>query len=474
MSKILIADDERSICEAFAEFLTQEGHTPLIASSGEEAVRLVEQQHPAAAFLDIRMPGMDGLEALRRIQAGAPGLPVIVMTAYGTMQTAMEAMRLGAFDYLGKPVELPQVRKLLRRCLHQPETPAAEGTLDTVPADGGPDEMLGQSAAMQEVFKLMGLLAMNDLTLLVTGESGVGKELVARGIHAYGSRRDHPFVAVNCAAIPEQLLESELFGHEKGAFTGAERATTGRFEFAADGTLFLDEVSELPLPLQSKLLRVLQERSYERVGSAVPRPLTARLIAASNRRLEQEVAQGRFREDLYHRLKLATIHIPPLRERKEDIDILARHFLRQANRELGKQVVDIEPAVLERLQHYDWPGNVRELQHAIKRSALMVRGRLLTIHDLQLKEIAGHAAVAARDDALAGLREALCSALQQTRDGELPLPAASGVFHALITECEQELIAEALRITGGNQVAASELLGLHRTTMRKKMRREPD
>jgi two-component system response regulator AtoC len=470
MSKILIADDERSICEAFAEFLRQEGHAPLIASNGEEAVRLVEQQHPSAVFLDIRMPGMDGLAALKAIQSRAPGLPVIVMTAYGTMQTAMEAMRLGAFDYLGKPVDLPQVRKLLRRCLQQPETILTEGEDCTTAPPCGTDEMLGQSATMQEVFKLMSLLATNDLTLLVTGESGVGKELVARGIHAYGSRHEHPFVAINCAAIPEQLLESELFGHEKGAFTGAEGSTMGRFEVAANGTLFLDEISELSLPLQSKLLRVLQERSFERVGSVVPRPLTARLITASNRHLEHEVQQGRFREDLYHRIKLATIHIPPLRDRKEDIDILARHFLRQANHELGKQVVDIECAALEQLHQYHWPGNVRELQHAIKRSTLMVRGKLLTVHDLQLKQVAEPAPEEAHTDTLVEFRSAMRTALRRLQNGELELPAHAGLFHALIADAEQEMIDEALKITRGNQVAAAELLGLHRTTMRKKMR----
>jgi DNA-binding NtrC family response regulator len=472
MSKILIADDERSICEAFAEFLRQEGHTPLIASSGEEAVQLVEQQHPDAVFLDIRMPGMDGLAALKAIQSRAPGLPVIVMTAYGTMQTAMDAMRLGAFDYLGKPVDLPQVRKLLRRCLYQPETlPPEDEDYTSEPASAA-DEMLGQSAVMQKVFKLMSLLAMNDLTLLITGESGAGKELVARGVHAYGPRHEHPFVAINCAAIPEQLLESELFGHEKGAFTGAERSTRGRFEVAANGTLFLDEISELSLPLQSKLLRVLQERSFEPVGSVVPRPVTARLIAASNRHLEDEVQQGRFREDLYHRIKLATIHIPPLRDRKEDIDMLARHFLRQANHELGKQVVDIERTALEKLHHYDWPGNVRELQHTIKRSTLMVRGKLLTLHDLQLKQLAGPASGKAQPDTLAEFRSAMRTALHRLQHGELELPAQNGLFHALIAEAEQEMIDAALKITRGNQVAAAELLGLHRTTMRKKMRQD--
>src|SRR5262245_37543690 len=259
------------------------------------------------------MPGMNGLEVLRELTAREPELPVGLMTAYGTVDTAMEAMRLKAFDYLGKPVELKQLRKLLARALHRPHSPAAA----EVPAATAPaEELIGRSAAMQEIFKLMSLLTSNDLTVLVCGESGAGKELVARGIHQHSARRSRPFVAVNCAAIPETLMESELFGHEKGAFTDARDTRVGRCEAAEDGTLFLDEIAELPLAVQGKLLRVLQERSFERVGSLTARPLRARVIAATNRELAAEVERGRFREDLYHRVNLVTLHIPPLRRRK--------------------------------------------------------------------------------------------------------------------------------------------------------------
>jgi len=462
MSKVLIADDERSICDAFAQFLRLEGHTPLIAANGREALELVRREQPDAVFLDVRMPGMDGLEALARIRAERPELPVIVMTAYGTMDTAMTAVRQGAFDYLGKPVELPQLRTLLQRALHRPQPAVTASETDSPTA---PQLLVGQSPAMQEIYKLMGLLTQNDLTVLVTGESGVGKELVARGIHLHSPRRDKPFIAINCAAIPEQLLESELFGHEKGAFTSADSRRLGRCEAAGEGTLFLDEIGELPLHLQSKLLRVLQERSFERVGSVTPIPLKARVIAASNRQLEVEVEQRRFREDLYHRLNLVALHIPPLRKRREDIEALAYHFLRRANVELGKQIEGIEPAVLERLQQYRWPGNVRELEHALKRAVLLARGPALTVHDLELKTEVRSTAIPVLDQLRAAARAALSDLLNEVGG----VDAEPGIFHTLVEVIEKELIDEALRLTGGNQVAASRLLGLHRTTMRKKM-----
>jgi transcriptional regulator with GAF, ATPase, and Fis domain len=310
----------------------------------------------------------------------------------------------------------------------------------------------------------MGLLTGNDLTVLITGESGVGKERVARGIHLHSPRGDQPFIAVNCAALPESLLESELFGHEKGAFTGADSRRLGRCEAAGTGTLFLDEIGELPYHLQSKLLRVLQERRFERVGSVTPIPLKARVIAASNRVLEDEVAHGRFRADLYHRLQLLTLTVPPLRQRKEDIPALAEHFLQQANAELGKRLSGLEAAVLTRLHDYDWPGNVRELEHAIKRAALLAYGPLLTVHDVVLKAVGDSRPAGS---AWEPLRTALHAALQQAlAQPEMP---PEGIFHVLVDFTERELIAEALRLTGGNQVAASRLLGLHRTTMRKKM-----
>jgi len=463
MSKILIADDEHGICQAFTRMLELEGHEALIASNGKQALALVREAGPDAVFLDVQMPGMDGLEALRQIRAEQPEIPIIVMTAYGTVQTAMEAMQLGAFDYLGKPVELTQIRQLLKRALiptDSQDVREAESTGDGRPA------LIGQSAAMQEIFKLMGLLTGNDMTVLITGESGVGKELVARGIHDHSPRSKAPFVAVNCAAIPEQLLESELFGHEKGAFTGATLQRRGRIESAAGGTLFLDEIGELSLPLQSKLLRLLQERTFERVGSVTPLSVQARVIAATNRVLEDEVDAGHFREDLYHRLNLVRLEIPPLRRRLEDIPALASQFLHAANRELGKNLKDLDAAAWERLQRYDWPGNVRELENLVRRSALKARGGVLTLHDLDLPE-APSAQPILNQTSAKDLAEAARHAL--VTQGTSGASTTHNLFRSIVGLVETSLVDEALRLTDGNQVAASRLLGINRTTLRKKI-----
>jgi len=468
MTKILIADDERSICQAFSQLLKRDGYEPLIASGGREALELIEREKPAAVFLDVNMPDLSGLDALAQIRALNPQLPVIVMTAYGTMQSAMEAMRLGAFDYLGKPLELSQIRTLLVRALPSRTASAAEIPLTASIGANAEGAMIGQSKAMQEIFKLMSLLTTNDLTILVTGESGVGKELVARGIHFNSPRRGHPFVAVNCAALPENIVESELFGHERGAFTGAEVRRIGRFEAAGEGTLFLDEIGELPLQLQGKLLRVLQERNFERVGSVASIPFKARLIAATNRNLDVETAAGRFREDLYFRLKLITVEIPPLRMRREDIALLARHFLAQANDELGRQIAGIDADAMKAIQAYNWPGNVRELEHTIKRAVLLCRGNLLSLHELSIKPKIPTDGRSQGPKALDDLRYAARRALREAINVDWSKDSTLGIFYALTEAVEHAIIDEALQITKGNQVAASELLGLHRTTLRKK------
>ena len=469
MPKILVADDEHGICTAFAEFLRREGHEPLMASSGEQAIEIVEAESPAMVFLDVQMPGMTGLEVLEQLQQSHPKLPVVVMTAYGTIDTAMKAVQRGAFDYIGKPVELNQVRKLLQQGLLDRKIVATAATESEAEQDG--ERMLvGQSAAMQEIFKLISLLTNNDMTVLIAGETGVGKELVARAIHSHSSRQNRPFVSVNCAAIVENLAESELFGHEKGSFTGAEARRIGRFEAAGDGTLFLDEISELPLHMQSKLLRVLQERLYEPVGSVKERPVEARIIAASNRDLQELVEQGEFREDLYHRLNLVALNIPPLRQRQSDIPLLAEHFLQQIRRELDKEIEGIEPGAMARLQAHPWPGNVREMEHCLKRAALMAPGSTITEHDLDLP-----ADNTPRDGdsrpGIEGLVQAAREAFREYRDeGACDEPVGDqGLFHALVGVVEQVLVEEALDHTGNNQVAAARLLGLHRTTLRKKL-----
>jgi len=461
MSKILVADDERGICEAFAAFLAAEGHESLLASNAPEAVRLVREEKPAAAFIDVQMPGGDGLTALEEIREIAPDLPVIIMTAFGTLDTARAAIELGAFDYIGKPVELKQVRQLLKRALHRPQDVSAD---TPAVAPGGNLNLLGQSPAMQSLYKKMALLTGNDLAILISGESGVGKEVVAKAIHDVGPNRELPFVAVNCAAIPDTLIEAELFGNEAGAFTDARSKRIGRFEAAGQGTLFLDEVSELPYHLQGKLLRVLQERTFERLGSVKSIRFTARLVAASNRNLEEEVAANRFREDLYHRLNLASLRVPALREREQDIELLARHFLLQANEEIGKNIAGVEPDVISRLKSYSWPGNVRELEHCIKRSVLAARGKTVAIHDLELPD---ERADTSTDDA--NLRQLLkVQAAKMVAEPD-EYGGSGKVYQHLMDAAGLALIQAALRLTNDNQVAAANLLGINRSTLRKKL-----
>ncbi len=467
MARILVADDEPSICEAFRAILEAEGHMAITVANGREAVERVRSDRPDVAFLDVRMPGMDGLAALKEIKQIEPGLPVIVMTAYGTLETAADALHGDAFDYLGKPLELAQIRQLVRRAL------AVAGRADaaSVPIDGGADvpprRLVGRSAPMQEIFKRIVLLADNDMSVLVQGESGTGKELVARAIHTSGRRADQPFVAINCAAIPASLMESELFGHERGAFTDAKQMRAGRFEIAAGGTLFLDEISELPLNLQSKLLRVLQERTFERVGGSAPVAFRARLVCATNRDLAAAVTAGDFREDLFHRINLVTIHVPPLRERADDIPELVRALLADANREAGKSIVAVEQGVLERLRARDWPGNVRQLEHVIKRAVLTAKGTTLSVHDLTLATESSVAEPASELDRLTAPLEAVAAAL--VAQGAASPDAPPPIHEAAMTRLERALIDEALKATGGNQVAAARLLGISRSTLRSKM-----
>ncbi len=463
MKKILIADDEHAICQAFAQMISLEGHEPLIVSNGQQALQLIEQQQPDAIFMDIQMPGLDGLETLRQLRQQQSAIPVVIMTAYGSMQTALQAVKLEAFDYLGKPVELDKARQLMRQMLDSTR-PAASP--DPLPVTTQGSELVGQSAPMQELFKLMGLLSSNDLTTLITGESGVGKELVARGIHHNGQNSQHPFVAVNCAAIPAELLESELFGHEKGAFSGADGQRIGRFEAAGCGTMFLDEIAEMPTRLQSKLLRVLQEHSFERIGSSSPLPMQARIIAATNRQPPQEVAAGRLREDLYHRLNVITLCVPPLRERREDIPLLAQHFLQRACQVLNKSQISLDDAALQKLQSAAWPGNVRELEHVIHRSVLLARGNIIHADALQFSE---HSESASSDNTpWKNLQQSARAALQQAISEQTP-PPSGGLFHALVQQVETALIEEALAACHGNQACAARLLGLHRSTLRNKL-----
>ena len=477
MASVLIADDEPAICRVFSTMLERAGHRALVAANGNQALELVSREAPDVAFLDVRMPGLDGLEALARLRELAPHLPVVVMTAYGTVETALAAMRNGAFDYLGKPVELERLRAVLDRALRAAQASAADAgaaQADAAPAaadDTAKLDLIGQGPAMQQLFKLMALLTDNDMPVLIHGESGVGKELVARGLHRHGRRREQPFVAVNCAAIPAELLESELFGHVRGAFTGAVEARSGKLAAAGAGTLLLDEVGELPPPLQVKLLRVLQERCFEPVGEHRLQRLQARILAATNRDLPHEVAAGRFREDFYHRLNTISLHIPPLRQRLEDIPLLARHFLARAAAELKRPPPTLAPDAIDALMRHRWPGNVRELEHLLRRSLLLSPTSMLTAADLafaQPEQASGESGDAADPDAsLTALAQSTAAALDALL---LAAPTRSGgsAYGVLVEHVERTLVHEALRRCDNNQVAASRLLGLHRSTLRKK------
>ena len=381
MERVLVVDDEEGIRSFIAEVLTGEGLQVTLAEDGQEALDLLARKSFHLLISDLKMPRVDGMELLRRARAEQPEMEVIMLTAYGTVQSAVEAMRIGAFDYLQKPLSGPdELRLVTARALERRRLLEDNRRV----ALGGEIEMVATDPAMSEVNKQLAKVAPTDATVLLEGESGTGKEVAARRLHALSRRKQGPFVAVNCAALSAELLESELFGHEKGAFTGAIARKRGRFELADGGTLFLDEVAELKMELQAKLLRVLEERSFERVGGTRVIDVDIRLVAATNRDLKTEIENGRFREDLYHRLAVFPIHLPPLRDRKADIIPLAEHLLVDIGLRLGKPGLSLDEQSIQALREYPWPGNVRELANVLERAAIMAEGRQITPSDLLL------------------------------------------------------------------------------------------
>jgi len=375
MSQLLIVDDDKNIRSSLQKLLAKQGHAVDTAASGEAALARLQTLQPDTLLMDIRMAGLSGLETFRQVKQLLPRLPVIMMTAYGTTDTAIEAMQLGAYEYLLKPFDVPTLLKVVEQALATRRLTQGQVLLEEDAAgDDAAERIVGQSPAMFEVYKRIGQVGSTDVTVLVRGESGTGKELVARAIYQHSQRAQQPFIAVNCAAIPETLLESELFGHEKGAFTGALTKKIGRFEVANGGTIFLDEIGDLPLDLQAKLLRVLQEGEFERVGSSETIKVDVRIIAATNRDLELAIKQGKFREDLFYRLNVFPIQLPPLRERKEDIALLVRYFVRKHGAKLGKKLESITENTMQALSSYSWPGNIRELENVIERSVITSQG----------------------------------------------------------------------------------------------------
>jgi DNA-binding NtrC family response regulator len=453
MNKILLVDDERNVHYSLQRALG-EAFRIISAFSGEEALQRLNGEKPHLILLDVKLPGADGLETLQRIKAIDREVPVILLTAYGTTETAITAMKHGAYDYLLKPVDIASLQGLMTKALH---LRALTGQIDTLvlPESNQATPLLGRSVAMQDLYKMIGRVAPTDTTVLLSGESGTGKELVARAIHQHSLRADGPWVALNCAAIPEPLLESELFGHEKGAFTGAIERKPGSFEEASGGTLFLDEAGELPLTVQAKLLRALQEKEIRRLGGRESMPIDVRIIAATNRDLEGAVARAEFREDLYYRLNVIHLHLPPLRARQEDIPLLAQHFLTRYSRELERPVGGFAPEALEALSTYTWPGNVRELENTMKQALMTCRGYLITAEDLRF----GERSIAHVQPAL--LRDPLDEGLEQ-----ILLAHAGQAYHRV----EDRLIRKALELTKHNQVRAAHLLGITRNILRHRMK----
>ena len=473
MDKLLLVDDEADVQYSFRRIFDSPEIELTTASSGEEALKLIPKVRPDLVLMDIRMGGINGLETLRRIREIDSKLPVILMTAYGTTQTAIEAMKLGAYDYLLKPFDVPKLTQIvfgaLKAARDMKRVVSYQPLLESEDYDLG---VIGRSEPMQNVFKLIGQLAASDATALITGESGTGKELVARAIYHHSKRSNQPFLAINCAALPENLLESELFGHERGAFTGAASQRIGKFEQCNGGTIFLDEIGDMSLPTQTKILRVLQNGTFERVGGNQTVKVDVRVIAATNKPLEQAVSKKEFREDLFYRLNVVRLEIPPLRERTGDIPLLVNYFLKKFSQ--NKKPKSISPDALTLLDEYAWPGNVRELENVIQRATVVTKGDVLLPIDFP-GEITLRTGRPARTETAA---QPAASAVEASLDAPKDLISISRLLFRwaressglkIIPAVERELIINALAETKGNQVQAAKLLGITRATLRKRV-----
>jgi two-component system response regulator AtoC len=458
--QILVVDDELNLRRVLRAQLERDGCDVHTAEDGEQALSLLRENHIDLVITDLRMPKLDGMELLRRVAAMEDAPPVVMITAHGTVDTAVEALKTGAFDYITKPFDQDDVRTIVRKALRTQDLSSAEATR---PVPGGPESgrygIIGQSAGLLELYAVLDRVADTPTTVLVTGESGTGKELVARALHENSSRRDKPFIKVNCAAIPRDLMESELFGYERGAFTGAVGSKPGRFELASGGTLFLDEIGSIPVEMQVKLLRALQESEFERVGGVKTIRVDVRLVAATNSDLKKEIAAGAFREDLYYRLNVVPMRLPALRERREDIPLLVQHFVRKFDARLHKNVTSIEPEALEVLSNHPWPGNIRELENVIERAVLFCDGAALRTADLPSDLV----------------RTPEPPAVTQTTPRTIPPgPSVSDGLKeqvkAAMSRLERELIVKALEQTGGNVTHAARLLKISRKGLQLKMK----
>jgi two-component system nitrogen regulation response regulator GlnG len=465
MARLLVVDDEPNVLYSIKKWLQSDSLEVTVAPTGRQGVELTRELRPDAVILDVRLADASGMDVFDRIREFDPRLPVILITAYAATETAIEAMKRGAFEYLLKPVDFHQLREVVQRALELSRFRHVPAVFGDEEQAGDAERIVGRCGAMQEVYKAIGRVAPRDVTVLITGESGTGKELVARALFHHSARTGAPFLAVNCAAIPEGLLESELFGHERGAFTGAERRRIGKFEQAHRGTLFLDEIGDMSPATQSKVLRLIQEQAFERLGGDETIQTDVRLIAATNKDLDREVAAGRFREDLLYRLNVFSIHVPALRERREDIPLLIEYFLPRFSRSLGRNIHSIAPEAQRLLHAHDWPGNVRQLQSVLKYAIVQASGDVLTLESLpeNLRSNPGPsgARALAPEDALAGVGAFTDGLL---RAGELD------IYRRVVVEVDRVILETVLRHVHGNQLKASEILGISRTTLRAKLR----
>ncbi len=462
MASVLLIDDEPAIAHAFRRAFRDQPISLTVATTAEEAMAALAGARPDVVVMDVHLPDATGLETFRRARLLDARTPIILITGHGTTDLAIEAMKEGAFEFLLKPLELKEVRELIDRAVRssqQMRVPAAMPEVEPTPPQG--DLLIGRCPAMQEVYKAIGRVAATDATVLILGESGTGKELVARAIYQHSHRAEQPFVAVNCGAIPETLIESELFGHERGSFTGAERKRIGKFEQANGGTIFLDEIGELPPLSQVKMLRVLQERCFERVGGNETVHTNVRVIAATNVDPERMVADGQFRKDLYYRLNVFAVRLPPLRERGDDLELLVDYYIRRIAADFGSPVRQLEPAALAALRQYTWPGNVRELQSVLKQAMLQARGPVLLADFLPAQVLAKSAAIP--DDT-----RSVFDWDAFVRD---QIAAGSETLYAeALARMEREVLVRVLQHTHGNQLQAARILGITRGSLRNKIR----
>ncbi|MDP2682119.1 MAG: sigma-54 dependent transcriptional regulator [Deltaproteobacteria bacterium] len=464
--KILIVDDEKGIRDFLEIMLKKEGYRVSSAPGGEEAMRLFNNSSYDLVISDVRMKGMGGVEVLKSIKEINPETVVLMITAYASVDTAIDAMKAGAYDYITKPFKIDEVKHIIRNALDkkrlETENILLKRELKTKHAFGN---IIGTSPKMLEIYEIIKRVADTKTNILLTGESGTGKELVARAIHYEGIRKDKPFVPINCGAIPENLLESELFGYQKGAFTGAAANKSGLFEVANEGTIFLDELTELPIQLQVKLLRVIQERNFRRVGGIEDISVDVRIIAASNKDIEREVKEGRFREDLFYRLNVIPIHMPPLRERKEDIRLLAEHFFEKHKQELGKDIKGISREAMDYLESYSYQGNIRELENIIERAIALESTPLIMPESLPeyLKREAKYQKVKVSE------KELSASALDESLQPKIEIPQEGFNLEKNVEDYEKAIIIDALKKAGGVKKKAAELLGMSFRSMRYKL-----